>query len=216
MIPKIIHLIWLGGKLPEKFDRLVSRIKELNHDYEIIEWNDDNINFKLINQNLFDETENLGAKSDILRFEVLNKYGGIYLDYDFYQVTSFNDIINCDFFVSSPGGSDEEIYNSIVGSKKGHVICQDFLSGLSNTSPLKKNEIDRIMNETGPYYLTKIYHKHKHLDGVEYLDPKTFYPFPGILRGEIRDLNDDNIEFIKTFIEPQTVCIHLHTTMWQF
>ena len=58
-IPKKIHLIWLGGEKPKKFNFLLERIKEKNKNYDVIEWNDNNINFELINQRLFDETENL-------------------------------------------------------------------------------------------------------------------------------------------------------------
>ena len=91
-IPKKIHLIWLGGEKPKKFNFLLERIKEKNKNYDVIEWNDNNINFELINQRLFDETENLGSKSDILRFELLYKYGGIYMDYDFLQIKSFDEL----------------------------------------------------------------------------------------------------------------------------
>ena len=89
MIPKIIHLIWLGGKKPEKFNITLQKIKQINNDYEIKEWNDDNIDFELIQKDFFNKTENLGSKSDILRFELLNKYGGIYMDYDFIQIKKF-------------------------------------------------------------------------------------------------------------------------------
>jgi mannosyltransferase OCH1-like enzyme len=58
MIPKKIHLIWLGGEVPGKFQVLVDRIKSINSDYEVKEWNDSNIDFELINQNLFNETQN--------------------------------------------------------------------------------------------------------------------------------------------------------------
>ena len=52
MIPKAIHLIWLGGKRPDKFDITLNEIKRINNDYEIKEWNDDNIDFELSQINL--------------------------------------------------------------------------------------------------------------------------------------------------------------------
>ena len=100
-IPKIIHLIWLGGKLPEKFIHLKNEIKKINFDYQIIEWSDNNIDFELINKKLFDESTNVGAKSDILRFEILYKFGGIYMDYDFLQIKKFDDLLNNDFFAGT-------------------------------------------------------------------------------------------------------------------
>ena len=61
-IPKKIHLVWLGGERPSKFDTLLDRIKKINVGFEIIEWHDQNINFELINHQLFNDTTNLGSK----------------------------------------------------------------------------------------------------------------------------------------------------------
>jgi hypothetical protein len=76
-----------------------------------------------------------------------------------------------------------------------------------------KSEINRVMNETGPYYLTNIIKKteepHKILIG------KYFFPFPGGRRNEIKNLTKDDLEFVKNFINEDTYCIHLHTTTWQ-
>jgi mannosyltransferase OCH1-like enzyme len=93
MIPKVIHLIWLGGKRPAIFDITLNEIKRINNDYEVKEWNDDNIDFELIQKDFYNITENVGSKSDILRFEILNKYGGIYMDYDFIQIKKFDELV---------------------------------------------------------------------------------------------------------------------------
>ena len=155
-IPKKIHLIWLGGEKPKKFNFLLERIKEKNKNYDVIEWNDNNINFELINQRLFDETENLGSKSDILRFELLYKYGGIYMDYDFLQIKSFDELLEYDFFAGTDKNNPNEVWNSIVGSTPKNKICEKFLNDILNNEPIKRHEINRVMNETGPYYLTKL------------------------------------------------------------
>lgn len=214
MIPKIIHLIWLGGPLPEKFKSLRDRICEINNDYEIMEWNDDNINFNLKNNSLFKSCDNLGAKSDILRFEVLYKFGGIYLDYDFLQVKKFDDLLNLDFFAGTGESQPEEVWNSIVGCSKENKIALKFLDGLSSIKePIKKWEINRVMYETGPYYLTNILKNtdspHKVFVG-DY-----FFAFPGGRRNEIKNLNNSDFDLINTFITEDTYCVHLHTTSWQ-
>jgi mannosyltransferase OCH1-like enzyme len=213
-IPKIIHLIWLGGDLPEKFNPLKNKIKEINHDYEIIEWRDNNINFDLKNKKLFDSCENLGAKSDILRFEVLYKFGGIYLDYDFLSVKKFDELLNFDFFAGTGESQPEEIWNSIVGCSKKNQIALNFLNGLSLVSePIKKWEIDRVMNETGPYYLTKII-KNSNLPYQIFVGDY-FFPFPGSKRNQIKNLSDSDYELVKSFITKNTYCVHLHTCSWQ-
>jgi mannosyltransferase OCH1-like enzyme len=216
MIPKKIHLIWLGGEVPGKFQVLVDRIKSINSDYEIKEWNDSNIDFELINQNLFNNTQNLGAKSDILRFEVLNRYGGVYMDYDFYQVKNFDSVLDCDFFASSDDLSEKQVWNSIVGSVAGHPICKKFLDGLKDVSPIGRNEIHRTMNDTGPYYLERVYEEFRGFDGVCYPHPHIFYSFPKENRANARDLTEHQIEYLKSFINEKSIALHIHTTMWQY
>lgn len=214
-IPKKIHLIWLGGSLPDKFHNLADRIKSINFDYEIKEWNDTNINFELINQNLFDQTENLGAKSDILRFELLYKYGGIYMDYDFLQIKKFDDLLIHDFFAGADENDPNGIWNSIVGSSQENEICKKFLDGLLNVTPIKKHEINRIMNETGPFYLTKLVNNNNWTCNMKILIGKYFFPFPGGERRKIRNLTSEDLEYAKSFANEDTYSIHLHTTAWQ-
>ena len=213
-IPKIIHLIWLGGNRPKKFDFLLDEIKRINYDYKVIEWDESNIDFTLINQDVFNKTENLGAKSDILRFELLYRYGGIYMDYDFLQVKNFDDLLIHDFFAGS--GDSNEVWNSILGSVKNNEICYNFLENVKNIkTPIKKYEINRVMEETGPYLLTKIIKTGNFNSNLKILIGDYFFPFPASERHLIRNLTEDNINYIKSFIKENTYCVHLHTTTWQ-
>ena len=216
MIPKIIHLIWLGGNRPKKFDFLIDEIKRINDDYNVIEWNESNIDFKLINQEIFDTTENLGAKSDILRFELLYKYGGIYMDYDFLQVKKFDNLLEHDFFVGTGDSQPKEIWNSIVGSFKNNEVCYNFLENIKNIkTPIRKHEIGRVMDETGPYLLTRVINNNNFNSNIKILIGDYFFPFPAEERHSIRNLTEENLNYIKSFIKENTYCVHLHTTTWQ-
>lgn len=214
-IPKKIHLVWVGNPRPRKYDFLVDEIKRINDDYEVIEWNDDNINFQLMNQELFEKCQNLGSKSDILRFELLYKYGGIYIDYDFLQIKKFDDILDCDFFAGAPKDAHNEVWNSIVGSVEGSQVALKFLEGLKDTKPIEKNQIDRVMNETGPYYLQRILENNVFTEKIKIFRGNQFFPFPGAQRFLIRNLNSSDIDYARKFADETTYCIHLHTTAWQ-
>jgi mannosyltransferase OCH1-like enzyme len=215
-IPKLIHMIWVGGPRPQKFDPLVQKIKEINDDYEVIEWNEQNIDFDLINKDLIDSCQNFGAKSDILRFEILNKFGGIYIDYDFLQIKKFDDLLNYDFFAGSGNTIEEELWNSIVGSAPGNQIVKNFLKNLSIPYPIGRYEFERVMNETGPYYFLKVFNMtDKSEMSIARLNGDYFFPFPASDRYLIRDLSKDSIDLIMKHVTDKTYCVHLHTTTWQ-
>lgn len=213
-IPKKIHLVWIGGERPTTFDYFFEEIKKINNEYEIIEWAEHNIDFELKNRELFDNTLNLGAKSDILRFEILHKYGGIYMDYDFLQIKNFDGLLDYDFFAGTNEKAPQQVWNSIVGSKPNNPICEKFLDGLKTVNPIGRHEIDRVMNETGPNYLTDlIFNNSWDCNYKVFIGPE-FFPFPLEDRFMIRNFTKEDIEHIRSFKTEETYCIHFHTTSW--
>lgn len=214
-IPKKIHLVWVGGQRPTMFDYFVNEIKKINDDYELIEWNDHNIDFELINQKLFNDMENLGAKSDILRFEILYKYGGIYMDYDNLQIKKFDDLLEYDFFTGTHELAPQQIWMGVVGSKPNNEICKKYLDGLSMSPPIGRHEIDRVMNETGPNYLTNIVLNNEWNCNYKIFIGSEFYPFALEDRFMIRNFTSQDIDHIRSFRKENTYSIHFHTTTWQ-
>lgn len=214
-IPKIIHLIWVGGNKPEWTEYIVSEIKRINFDYEVIEWNDTNIDFELKNQKLFEECENLGAKSDILRFELLHRYGGIYLDYDNLVIKKFDDLLHYDFFCGADAQSPNDAWNSVIGSKPNNEICQKFLEEISNVTPIKIDEIGRVMDETGPNRLKNIIRGNQWTCNYKVFIGSEFFPFDLHLRSKHISFTEEYITFLKSFSDEKTYSIHFHTCTWQ-
>ena len=100
-VPKQIHMTWLGSPLP--LQRFASNIKSyisLNPDYVLYLWLDhadrvplswrsiNNLVVKDVSQekwdtkDLLDQSTNWAMMSDIIRWEIMFKYGGIYVDVD--------------------------------------------------------------------------------------------------------------------------------------
>ena len=58
-------------------------------------WTDENIkDLNFDNRDIFDKADNYGMKSDILRYEILYREGGIYIDIDYECLQSIENIIN--------------------------------------------------------------------------------------------------------------------------
>ena len=83
MIPKIIHQIWIGPLDPPR--NMMKTWKRKYKDYEYMFWNESLIrerNLQLVTANRINKIEEICGKADILRLEILYKYGGIYTDAD--------------------------------------------------------------------------------------------------------------------------------------
>lgn len=85
IIPKVIHQIWIGGPLPDVFKKYMKTWQELHPDWEYVLWDDEKVKelFPLYNQRFYDESEGMGVKSDLLKWEIIYRFGGVYADVDF-------------------------------------------------------------------------------------------------------------------------------------
>lgn len=84
MIPHIIHYFWFGGaEKPKVVLDCIESWKRYFPGWEIKEWNEENYNINKC-QYMIDayQLKKYAFVSDYARFDVLNEYGGIYLDVD--------------------------------------------------------------------------------------------------------------------------------------
>ena len=85
MISKKIHYCWLGGgKKPKLAEKCIKSWKKYCPDYEIIEWNESNLDissFPLYTRQAY-EKKKWGFVPDYIRLWLVYQYGGIYLDTD--------------------------------------------------------------------------------------------------------------------------------------
>lgn len=222
-IPKVIHLIWLG-KFPDHYKRVITKIKALHTDWEIKLWDETQIkNFgPLINQELYDTSDNLASKSDIFRYEILAKVGGIYMDLDFDLVQSFQSLLSLDFFAGVGHVDQPEIFNSIMGSVPNGDIIVNIVNGLKHRKAVRKTDISGIMSSTGPYYISQVFFDYlqsrdlKNINAVIF-PTVYFFPYPAVQRHLTRYKEEEPSfkKFIYSYVRPETYCIHLWHTAWQ-
>ena len=180
-IPKTIHQIWLGSPFPERCKRLQQTWLDQHPDWEYILWDDAKINaFGLVNKSKYDRAVNFGEKSDIARYEILYRYGGLYVDTDFEALKPF-DILHycCDFYTGVGYDANLCIFNGLIGSVAGHPILRACVYEMNYPSHLN-NDSDSIMNRSGPYFFTRCFNKYVgEGDYVNIAFPISFfYPWP--------------------------------------
>lgn len=111
-VPRVIHYVWVGGaKKPDSVEKYIKTWKKYCPDYEIIEWNEKNYN---INENRY-AREAYDAKkwafvTDYIRLDVLDRFGGIYMDSDVEVVKNLDAFLSQKAFSSFEAGDPSQVY----------------------------------------------------------------------------------------------------------
>ena len=96
-IPKIIHQIWIGPKTPPNNLMDTWKNKHEKEGFEYILWTEKEMKKRgFVSQlrNRLNEMQEFAGKADILRWEILYEYGGIYIDADSFCLEPITDLIN--------------------------------------------------------------------------------------------------------------------------
>jgi hypothetical protein len=176
-IPKIIHQIWIGDKCPPPISLIQTWISK-NPDYQHILWTEAEIEkrgFIFECQSKIDLCPELCGKADIMRLEILWKYGGIYLDADSICLEGFDD-----FFSEKSGFATFEnentrsglVANGNMGIVPGHPLCRDMIDWILSDESTVPIQTLRAWASVGPTLLTRF------LNTGNYSD---FYVFPSYL-----------------------------------
>jgi mannosyltransferase OCH1-like enzyme len=178
-IPKIIHQIWIGDKVcPVK---LINSVKEKHPEIDHILWTKEEIikrNMSFICQQRIDEIEAFCGKADIMRYEILYKYGGIYLDADSLCLESLDE-----FFFENTGFAVYEneklrnglIANGTLGFVKNHPLLKDMIDHIKNNEVSFSKTEKQPWQNTGPLLLTTKYNTGLYND-VKIYPSYYFYP----------------------------------------
>ena len=129
MIPKILHMIWIGPK-PFPYEANLQKYIELHPEWKINLWTDSNLP-RLRNRKIYKSIPIYAAKADLLRIEILAIYGGVYVDADSYPIKPLDELTegldNC--FVTTNRKGKIEI--NLMGCSRDNKKIQNLVVGLS-------------------------------------------------------------------------------------
>lgn len=208
-IPKIIHQIWLGGNMPLSEQKMVQQVKNnLGAEWNYILWTEREINnltsFK--NVDLYNQSPNYGQKSDLLRYAILNEIGGIYMDTDFILVKDFNNILDLDFFCGVAYDSEPSLFNGLIGSSSTNSLISDLLV---MDRPLMYDDAMKLMDSTGPFFLTrKVFNHITQNKNICVFPNSFFYPLPNFDRSKTLGGN------YRDYLQEETICCHMWSSSW--
>ena len=212
-IPKIIHQIWLGPPIPELLQKFTQIWRDVHPDWTYILWTEDNIKtLKLINQEYYDEETEYASKANILRYELLYQFGGVYIDTDFMCLKSLDFLHQCcDFYTGfiemfrlCKWGDEARMNNAIMASKPGHSICKYLIDNLQYFRDEKWR-----LSRTGVNYYNKILKKYlMNCEGINVVLPSNyFYPWKKISNKATNKKIKDQVCVVD---KPETLAIHYY------
>ena len=195
-IPKIIHQLWIGSKeIPYKEYR--KSVKKFHPNWEYIMWDEKRLlKEKMISKELYNfiienpmkpkktddkviiekmKRDPLLKISDIVRYNILKKYGGVYIDVDILCIKPLDDLIeNNEMIVAFEGHKRIEglVGNSAIGSIPNHPAM---IGCINEINKIDKKELaeEQAFLVTGPFLLTKELTKYQ---DVTIFNHKIFYP----------------------------------------
>jgi mannosyltransferase OCH1-like enzyme len=131
-IPKIFHWLWFGSKpIPEQHQRWIEGWLALHPEWEHNIWTDIN-RPTFTNEVQFLTADNFSLKADVARYEIVYRYGGIYLDTDFECLRSLEPLLEDveAFIASEEPDSLKKLGVGILGATPGHPWMAELIERL--------------------------------------------------------------------------------------
>ncbi len=168
LIPRLFHQIWVGpDPFPETFARYQQSWLTNHPGWELRFWREDNLPATLRRDEARNTLRVPVERANILRFEVLRLFGGIYIDTDFESLQSVEEIIaGHEFFTAElkPG----RVAPGFVGAVAGHPILD---RALDDIRPRSQYGHDKAA--TGSVFFDRLM---KHYPETKTFDASLFYP----------------------------------------
>ena len=183
-IPKIIHFIYVVNPPPEAMKTRMKVWQAYHPDWTVKFWGDVEIAaLGLVNQKQYDRSANPGEKSDIARYEILYREGGVYVDQDIDclgNINIFNKI--CDFWCGCALDDYFTAFNGLIGSIPKHPLLKMLIGEISKLVKPAHNA-EQVQHNTGPYLFSRMIKLYVARGGTPILVLPPTYFYPTTVRG---------------------------------
>jgi mannosyltransferase OCH1-like enzyme len=220
IIPPIIHQIWVGPNSRERFEKIRQTWIAQHPGWLYILWTDNEVKqLNLINQDFYDRTQSYAVKANILRYELLYLFGGLYSDIDSECIKPF-DIIHRAYSFYAGVYDTEIINNSIIGAAPRHPILKHVIQKIRDNKEIKQPLIGQnnannleymdVLYTTGPHLFTKAFLEVAEQYASEVMIFPNDYFSPTVTW--MLQTKGDSIEGAQ--IKPETFSIHGFASTW--
>jgi mannosyltransferase OCH1-like enzyme len=177
---RVIHQIWLGkNPMPDTLRKWSEQWQELNPGWQYRLWNDGVVD-QLQNKELYlnpsvEKIQINSFRSNLIRYEILYNYGGVYFDTDFEPLKPLDGLVPEIETEDCWAAFEDE--NIIATAAMGAVIGSKFLKHMIDELPqsCQQNHGEISQRQSGPVFLTSMSQKYPGL--LKVLPKEYFYPY---------------------------------------
>lgn len=145
MIPKIIHQVWVAAPMPDHVRAWIDGWRTMHGDWEHRLWTERNLP-ALVNQVWFDATDIPAQKADIARYEIVHRYGGLYVDADYECLGRVDGLIDGRDHLLIEGIEPHLLHNGFFAALPGSPL----LARTIELIPKRMHERPGVVGQTGP------------------------------------------------------------------
>lgn len=179
MIERVVHRIWLGGPEPEWQQHFAASWQQPG--WELRQWDEAAVEelFPLTNQRIYDRAEQIAPnhvgqlRSDVLRYEILLRHGGVYVDADFECLRPIDPLIDGAECFAAWEIQGRWIANGLVGAVPAHPFIEALVRQLPRSVAANRGSKPNKM--TGPQFFTRVARTYRR--EITVLDQHLVYPF---------------------------------------
>ncbi len=167
-IPRVFHRIWFGSKLPEEYRRYGETWREHHPGWEMRLWTEKNLP-ELEDPGALERARHHAERSNILRYALLARFGGVYVDTDFECLRNIEPLLGGVQAFSAlvrPG----RVANGILGAVPGHPAFRRALE----ESTARVGEGRSSILATGPKFMSDLLEQ---FPDVTIFGSERFYPY---------------------------------------
>lgn len=203
MIPKVFHRIWLGGKpMPKHFQEWGESWVAVNPGWEMKLWTEDNLP-PSESPGAIATACHLSQLSNIYRYEVLKREGGVYVDTDMLALRPLDGLLEgVKGFV---GESRRGVGSAIMGCEAGNEVAVDLVK---RTPTMKASETFSL----GSYFVLSVLKDHLgawRQFPVSYFFPLDFYDWRKLWKAG----HPLSAEVLRDRF-PQAIACHFYSSRW--
>ncbi len=185
-IPRIIHTCWFGShKMPDLYQKWLDGWKKNHPGWALMIWDEKMVEHKfqgtLHNQTIYNEAKGMydyATMSKIARYEVLNKFGGLYIDPDIKNFESLAHLHEQYDFYAGLGSCKTygACNNAVIGSKPGHPILKAAINAIKACETKPGGLYDWTAKNLGHRIFTQAVYDQIGLENnTDIIFPKTFF-----------------------------------------